>query len=250
MKTEFVYMTEMTDPYFHWNKIQNSKERPLIIYSKNKIPVDFLKENKDVGVNITITGWGNTWLEPNVPSAIQMIDYFNQLTNEIDINRIRLRIDPIIPTECGIVIANAVLNSIVKLPKTIISIIQLYYGQNEIFRELEINFDDYTIQSGRALFPKKQVAEEIYNSLIKERPESKDLISFCGMPYQIGNLHNGCVDDDMLKAIGVKDFKRIKEGYQRPGCKCVIQKKQLLFGKCEHGCKYCYAHKENLKGMI
>ena len=68
------------------------------------------------------------------------------------------------------------------------------------------------------------------------------------MPYQVeGAEHTGCVDDALLAAIGVDRFKRIAPGRQRPGCRCVIAKRQALGGACAHGCLYCYAHKEHLR---
>lgn len=241
-----IWTTEMTDPIFHWEKIEQFAKRkePLLVYSKAKIPVDFLIENPQIGFNLTISGWGNTWLEPNVPDVIDMINYFNQLTKVIDINRLRLRIDPGVPTKEGINKAITVIKNIEVLPKVITSIIQYYTQQYDIFKQLGIDLEFYRIQSGRAVFPKKEIAVRWLQCLREARPEAD--ISFCGMPYTIeGSNHTGCIDDDMLTTIGVKNYLRINPGKQRPGCKCVISKRQACIGDCNHGCRYCYAHKEN-----
>lgn len=245
---DHILITEMTDPVFHWKKIEEvaKTKQPLIVYSKAQIPIDFLVNNPHVGVNITISGWGSSWLEPGAPDPETMIHYFNDLTEKIDLNRIRLRIDPGIPTEEGIIRATRVLTNISKLPKVLTSLIQCYSWQKNIFNKLGIDLEFYSVKFGNALFPEKVLADRWYECLLQVRPDAKELISFCGMPYEVdGAIHTGCVDEDLLKAIGVTEFKKLLPGKQRPGCKCIIKKKQACFGKCEHKCQYCYAHKEN-----
>lgn len=241
-----VWTTEMTDPIFHWEKIKQFtlSNEPLLVYSKAKLPINFFIDHPHIGFHLTISGWGNTWLEPNVPDVNDMIDYFNQLTQEIDINRLRLRIDPGVPTKEGLNKAINVLKKVEVLPKVITSIIQYYSRHHDVFKRLNIDMTYYRIQSCRAIFPKKEIAERWLEHLKNIRPDAN--ISFCGMPYLIeGSNHTGCVDDDMLKSIGVEDYIRINPGKQRPGCKCVIAKRQACMGYCDHGCRYCYAHKEN-----
>lgn len=245
---KYVWITEMTDPIFHWKKIENlaAINEPLIVYSKAKVPIDFFCDNPQIGLNLTISGWGNTWLEPNVPDANEMIDHLNEVISKINVDRVRLRIDPGVPTKEGIKRASKVLTEVVKLPKTITSVIQFYSGHKAIFEKLKIDMSYYKIKSGRAIFPEKVIAERWFECLLEARPDSKSLLSFCGMPYEIENSnHTGCVDRDLLNAMGFSEFAEIQPGRQRPGCKCVIKKKQACNGYCDHGCKYCYAHKEN-----
>ena len=67
------------------------------------------------------------------------------------------------------------------------------------------------------------------------------------MPYKVsGAIHEGCVDKDLLLAIDINNFVEIPKGKQRPGCNCIVKKKQACSGECGHGCLYCYAHKEHL----
>ena len=82
---KYVWITEMTDPIFHWKKIENlaAINEPLIVYSKAKVPIDFFCDNPQIGLNLTISGWGNTWLEPNVPNANEMIDHLNEVISKI-----------------------------------------------------------------------------------------------------------------------------------------------------------------------
>jgi hypothetical protein len=246
---KYIWMTEMTDPIFHWEKIEKLAiiGEPIIVYSKAKVPIQFFCDNPHIGLNITITGWGSTWLEPLVPKVNLMIDHLNELTTKIDLNRIKLRIDPGIPTIEGINRAISVIKNVNPLPKVITSIIQFYNGHSSIFNKLNIDRRFYTIKSGRAIFPEKTIANRWLECLLQARPDAIKLISFCGMPYDISKAeHYGCVDEDLLKAIGVNKFLKIAPGIQRPGCKCVIRKKQACSGFCDHGCKYCYAHKEHI----
>lgn len=247
---DFVWITEMTDPIFYWKKIEDLAKtgEPIIVYSKAQVPIQFFLDNPHVGLNVTITGWGNTWLEPNVPDSKIMIAHLNELIKKINVKRIKLRIDPGIPTKEGINRANDVIREIDCLPNIITSLVQFYNEQDSVFEKLGIDTSFYTIKCGRALFPEKILATRWLECLLETRPDALGLISFCGMPYEVENaFHSGCVDEQLLNAMGVNEFKRIKPGIQRPGCKCVIKKKQACFGPCAHKCKYCYAHKENIK---
>ena len=242
-----ILITEMCDPVFYLPQIYPiiKSGQPIILYSKGIVPIDIFEEHKNVGFNLTISGWGGSWLEPRVTEPEIMISYYNSLIAKIDINRIKLRIDPGIPTKEGLKKAIHILKSIDKIPQIIISIIQKYKWHSELFNKLGIEDFFYTIESGNALFPEKEIAESWIRRLLDARPEAEGYISFCGMPYEVQfSNHVGCVDETFLKAIGVEKFIKIKKGYQRPGCKCVIKKKQVLNGQqCLHGCMYCYAQK-------
>ena len=248
---KFVWITEMTDPIEYWHTLLPliKKGEPVIIYTKGHLPtevIDKAKVYKNLAVEISITGWGGTWLEPRVGRPQQMINYFNKLVQVFGKNRIRLRIDPVIPTVEGVARASSIALMLYKPVKIITSMIQLYKGQEKIFTKLGIDMNKYTIKSGNALYPEKALAERWYKLLTNINPNLIGLVQFCGMPYEIeGAVHTGCIDDELLQAIGVTDYKKIAPGKQRPGCKCTIQKKQAIMGVCNHGCKYCYAHKEH-----
>ena len=251
-RTEFVWVTETSDPFFHWQSVAEvaGSGQPVVVYSKNLVPVSFFQDNPRVALGLTITGWGGTWLEPGVISPETMVAHFNRVAETVGCNRLRLRVDPGIPTAEGLHRARAVLGGIVVPVRTITSLLQFYKGHDKIFERLGIDRSSYKIRSGRAVFPDPELAAWWLRELLLARPDFAGCVSFCGMPYQVaGAEHMGCVDEALLRAIGVTVFKRIAPGRQRPGCRCVIAKRQALHGGCAHGCLYCYAHKENLRHL-
>ena len=249
---DFVWVTETSDPFFHWQPVADvaASGQPVVVYSKNLVPVDFFSDNPRVAIGLTITGWGGTWLEPGVIAPEAMVAHFNRLAEAVGQERLRLRIDPGIPTDDGLGRAAAVLAGIAAPVRTITSIVQFYKGHDALFSKLDIDRSRYTLKSGRAVYPEPELAAWWLHELLRARPDFAGCISFCGMPYQVeGAEHTGCVDDELLRAIGVTDFKRVAPGRQRPGCRCVIAKRQALGGPCTHGCLYCYAHKEHLSNL-
>jgi DNA repair photolyase len=253
LRTDFVWVTEMTDPGFYWDKLTPVIESgaPIVIYSKAPIPekeMNLIKNHTNIAISITITGWGGTWLEPGVKKPGILVTFFNRLIKEMGTERVRLRLDPVIPTEEGFSRALSVSVKIRDEIEVITSLIQIYKDQEKVFSKLGVDMDLYTLKSGRAFYPKPEIAQQWLARLHQANPRFVGRVQFCGMPYDVpGAIHSGCVDEKLLKAIGITNFRRIAAGKQRPGCKCVISKKQVLSGTCEHGCLYCYAHKENLK---
>lgn len=249
---EFVWATEMSDPVFHWKKVKPliEKGEPVVIYTKGLLPDEALQivsTHQNVALSITVTGWGGSWLEPGVPGVRRMTRFVNMMSSLIDGDRIKMRIDPVIPTNEGYARAATVCGMLDRPIDVVSSIIQFYKGHDKLFQRLGIDRTKYHIRSGRALYPDKELATKWLRLAYSVNPWMVGRIQFCGMPYDIaGSVHTGCIDEKLLQAIGVATFRNIKPGKQRPGCKCVIAKKQAISGKCGHGCLYCYAHKENM----
>jgi hypothetical protein len=250
MKTPFVYTTEMSDPVSRWKFVEECiiKGDPLVLYTKAPVPLNILTlKQTNFAIAYTITGWGGSWLEPKVPEPGVMIKHFNGSAQMLG-DRVSLRIDPVVPTEMGFIKALNVAVQVQKPVKIITSILQLYSGHETMAKRLNINLEDYTVQSGRAKFVKPSIAQGWIDKLNLTTHWSEGRVQMCGMPYGIkGSVHTGCVDEALLKAIGVTNYDKVAPGRQRPGCKCVIAKKQLMMGSCPHNCCYCYAHKENLR---
>ena len=237
---EVILVTEMTDAAVHWDEIARklSGGAHAVLYSKALLPIGELEKLPHVACSVTITGWGGTWLEPCVMPPNLLVGWLNDAHKTLG-DRVRLRIDPIVPSAEGFERA-AKVASMVDFPiRTTVSLLQFYKGMEGTFRGLRLDPKIYTVKSGRAWFPRKEVAENAYHRLMGANPNLT--YQFCGMPYEVGDTHTGCVDDDLLAAIGVTKFKRVRPGFQRPGCKCVIKKLQLVSGACPHGCQYCYA---------
>lgn len=251
--TEFVWTTEMSDPKFSWPRVHDliEKGEPVILYTKAPPSASIMalvKKRKNVALGITVTGWGGTWLEPGVEKTSTVIEAFNSLVSDTDVrDRVSLRVDPVVPTTLGFARAAYVLSKLERPTKVVCSTLQYYKGQDKVFNRLGIDMSLYTVRSQRALYPSKEIADIWVENFYSFAPDGSKL-QMCGMPYEVTGVenHKGCVDRELLAAMGVKIFKEISSGKQRPGCKCIIKKKQAASGRCHHGCLYCYAHKENM----
>jgi DNA repair photolyase len=250
--TEFIWVTEMCDPTTKWDPIAEKIESglPIVLYTKAAVPLDILMlKRKNFAICYTITGWGGTWLERGVPNYLDMIKHFNGSASMLG-ERVSLRVDPVIPTEEGFEKALSVIAHINRPVRIVSSILQLYTGHAEMAKKLNIDLSTYTVTSQRAKYVRKDVAQDWVNRVTKKFGWTKGRLQMCGMPYDLeGVTHTGCLNKEMLDSIGVVSFKQILEGKQRPGCKCIIAKRQLIAGSCVHGCLYCYAHKENLRRL-
>ncbi len=91
---DFVWVTETSDPFFHWQPVAEvaASGQPVVVYSKNVVPVDFLRDNPRVAVGLTITGWGGTWLEPGVAAPEAMVAHLNNVAEAVGCQRLRLRV--------------------------------------------------------------------------------------------------------------------------------------------------------------
>lgn len=246
MRTNFVFTTEMTDGLPAWATVRNLliADQPVVVYTKGVLNLDQVELiSKHRGsLSVTITGWGGTWLESRVPPSYNTIPFL-YWAKEILGNKLRLRIDPVVPTTEGFRKAFRVAELVPPLRCTT-SIIQKYKGHDLILSKLGLSSEAFTIKSGNAWFVPKRTAEHWFGLLQQANPELASRTQFCGMPYQVGALHTGCIDDDLLRDLGVTKFTRVVPGVQRPGCRCVIRKRQIR-GTCSHGCAYCYANKQN-----
>jgi hypothetical protein len=252
--SNYVWVTEMTDPSFHKKEVEDKIRtgEPVVLYTKAPIPpmwVQELHKWPNVAISFTITGWGSTWLEEGVPNPRTMVRHFNEVINTVGTSRIRLRIDPVIPTVEGMMRAGAVAMFIEKPVHITTSILQLYKGHEEMACRLRIDDSHYSVDSGRARYVNQDIAQRWLSQLYRVAPWTIGKVQFCGMPYTIaGTINHGCIDKTLLESIGAA-VPIIEQGKQRPGCKCVVEKRQITMGKCEHKCMYCYAHKENLKSL-
>lgn len=60
---------------------------------------------------------------------------------------------------------------------------------------------------------------------------------------QYGIMHNACIDADLLTRISGHSFKKLKDKNQRPACNCVGSVDIGMYDSCLHGCRYCYANR-------
>lgn len=189
--------------------------------------------NANCIVHATITGHGGSIFEPNVPSLNISKIMFTKLVEILGPEHVVLRIDPIIPDERGPAIAINVYQQLhEKFPKKTrvrISFMDNYPHIKERFIKAGLKPLPYNFHA--PLEERKKIASYFPDAEI------------CGEP---GFECVGCVSEKDLKILKIdakplQGYDRIK-AVQRPECKCLIYKTEMLKirGRCDHKCLYCY----------
>ncbi len=208
-------------------------------------------------IHCTCTGFGGTELEPNVP---EYQDQLNQLKRLIDggfpIERCVLRIDPIFPTQKGLLKIHEVITYAAMLG----FFDEVKYGSKIRVRISVI--DEYNHVKDRF---KKKGWPNVYDSNFQASDKQLEMVikqlSQYGLTYEV------CAENDlyhlsksvpscahMIEVIGCISLKDLNimnlAGYSnaginpqnRNGCHCLAGKTELLSNRrqCSNGCLYCY----------
>lgn len=199
-------------------------------------------------VHCTCTGWGGTWLEPNVPTYIeQLLALQKLLEHGYPSSNVVLRIDPIVPTQEGIEKARSVLKYVsdtgIPVSRIRISLLDEYKHVKE--RIKASGHYPFYGEGSYSFGPDFHMMADVLN-LILEYPFSYEVCAEDKFAT-IANLPNvhirGCVSPLDLTIMGLEADKSLTENPQgRKGCHCLSCKTELLTRKarCSHGCLYCY----------
>lgn len=207
------------------------KGKPAILITKspdllyNHLVYNDPEKNFNIIIHTTITGLGGSIFEPNAPDKFEAISSYNSLRIRYGIDRVVLRIDPIIPTDKGINIAKSVLNMA---------------RSSGTPGRVRISFiDQYPHTKARMKAAGVPLPWSTFHVPLKMRQEAYEALGqpeICGEP---DFTCTGCVSEQDCKTLGV-----IPEdvGHQRKFCVCLMNKKELLNSKhpCSHKCIYCY----------
>lgn len=191
--------------------------------------------NKSYMVHCSITGYGGSALEPNVPTMQESIYAYHKLVSKLGGQRVVLRIDPIIPTEKGLEVAYSVLEA--SRGRVRISFFDAY--PHALKRMTPKMREAIAKVYGGSFHAPLELRLSAYNAMQNAMGAQTRLIEVCGEP---GLPCHGCVSIHDLKAMGIEgEFNRNK-GTQRSACSCIASKKEMLSfrGQCKHGCLYCY----------
>lgn len=185
-------------------------------------------------VHCTITGYGSSFLEPNVLPVDKTLKAYDLLVSRFGGDRIVLRVDPII----------SIYEHLVETSKEVIS-----HAKGRV----RVSFLD--------LYPHVKERFSLYDSSIKELPFHDSLdrrrkilddlnyitnknVEVCCEP---GLDTTGCISELDFEALGISDiYESVADqsnGFkQRKDCACLGVKKELLKNRfpCRHGCLYCY----------
>lgn len=236
-----------------------SKKNPVIAITKNVALLDdelskrfTFYDKLPLEVHATITGYGGTVIEPNVPdykkSCKGLIDL--KIPNEAKV----LRIDPVIPIDAGILMFRDVLDFFAKesvklsspcVPREIrVSFIDAYDHVRKRFNK--IGYSQVIRWNG--INAPLDIRNRYFNEMLKIK-NSYDILKniplvTCGEPGMTTNI--GCVsksDIDYFCRIlhdNVAEYSVFNN--QRESCQCCSLKYELLSNKvqCAHHCLYCY----------
>ena len=242
-KTQFVGITETSDPAFHLEVFDRLYDANIIITKSltDKL-IEKLIENKDKCIlHCTVTGFGGSKIEPFVPSLEQTSKKVKKLLDSgFPVKQIVLRIDPIVPTEKGIETAKKVMLEFKDfgISRVKISFLDMYNHVKERFIEngIKLPYNDFHAD--------EKTRKKSFNELLEFSKEcGYETLLTCGEP---GFESTPCISQADIDILGLTD-KITLEHYkkQRPHCQCPQNKRQLITWeeskkKCGHGCLYCY----------
>lgn len=196
-------------------------------------------QNKCV-LHMTITGYGGTVVEPNVPDWHSSLARLVSLVDEgFPREQVVVRVDPIIPTEKGIETAYRVLCFADQygFKRFRVSIIDMYPHVRQRFKEagLPLPYND-SFSPPPSMVAAVDEMMEVFKSV---RPDVT--VESCAERLQ-NAVPCGCVSGKDLDILGIPHSSLDQLGPQRAGCLCCSAKTELLKNKhrCPHQCLYCY----------
>ena len=162
--------------------------------------------------------------------------------------RIVIRVDPIIPTEKGLSVAYRTMISFMEMgfQRYRVSVIDMYPHARSRFKEvgLPLPYGDNGFAPSKVQLSKVDDMLRQAKQFWEELNNGKTLrIESCAEPGLTEPIACGCISDYDLNLLGLsEDAKSNDVGYQRKSCMCYAGKTELLKHKtrCPHGCLYCY----------
>jgi len=218
------------------NKISNIDGAILITKAVSSVKFqNAVKEFKDkVIIHATITGFGGTPIEPNVPTYEETLNGLYELESFMPEGNIVLRIDPIIPNEAGRSWIHYLIKNIpVSVKRIRFSIIDNY--KHILQRGLELPWSSFHA-------PPHLIADVVNDFMPYSHTH---YIECCGEDHPLipEEWKRGCISDRdvLMLRLDINKIPKILSG-QRKSCKCLSIKTELLNnkGQCKHGCLYCY----------
>lgn len=187
---------------------------------------------------VTITPYGRD-MEPNVPDKHRLLEDFKRLSEQVGVNAIGWRYDPILLSEryttaYHLRAFETMASALEGYTQTaVISFIDLYPKVRRNFPEAREVRAEERIRLGKALI---EIAST-HGMIVKPCAEGDELAPYgadCGGCMRLG---------DYEKAIG-KKLSASKRKDTRAGCACYLACDIGAYNTCKHLCKYCYANAE------
>lgn len=227
----------------------------LVIWSKNpssllnhkKLHAE-LKKYHQIFLHFTITGMGNSFLEPNIPRTREMLKLLPDLISFLgDTRRIRVRFDPIVhlimPDKTAYTNINHFLEIAEASRKAGIS--EMVISWMDLYGKVEKRLKKYSIfpvQLGSGEWEKE--AEWLVNEA-KKRNINLHACCVNGLPV------SRCIDGPVLNGLHPQNenASEKKASGQRALCGCTESRDIGWYNTCPGGCVYCYANPVSASGL-
>lgn len=229
-----------------WGSRINEMDFAIIITKNVGAPgfaEELMKYKNKVILHATVTGFGGTPVEPNVPSPQESYIAIKKVIEMgFPIEQIVLRVDPIIPTDKGIEQARSVMGYFKPLgiKRCRISILDMYPHVKERFRQhnIRVPYESFTA-------PAHMKAKWMFML-----NEFKDIYEFEACAEDLP-FATGCISHKDMAILKIEPDQEDEANpfRQRTMCLCLTGKTELLTKKkqCPHGCLYCYWKNEQRK---
>lgn len=198
---------------------------------------------KNIIIHFTCTGWGNTEMEPFVPTPESQLRNLEEMVSKgFPIQQCVLRIDPIIPTKEGIERFHQVMrHPFVQAHPELrirISIIDKYpHIRPALNRILHTNY------TANSWYPSREELDMVIQAC-NQYPNYT--FECCAEPILARAIPN-CIELGCISPKEYEIFQLLPEtttplGYPRAACRCLPSKTELLNQRkqCPHQCAYCY----------
>lgn len=193
-------------------------------------------------LHATITGYGGTIVEPEVPTPKrELADLVSLAHAGFPRERIVVRIDPIIPTPGGLDRARMVFEMALEeqFSRFRISVIDMYPHARDRFKRAGLPLP-YGPKGFSPNIAQLAAVDDLLADIKRQAPHVR--IESCAEPGLKVPIRCGCISGYDLRLLGLDSTDADSKGPQRQNCMCYSGKQELLAHKarCGHGCLYCY----------
>jgi len=227
--------------FYEWRGKLDQVDGAILITKNPQALLDRLNQfdSSKCIFHCTITGWGDTAIEPGAPSTEMSMAAYHKIVNLFGPSRVVLRIDPIIPHYQGFWRAKEVAKH--AKGRVRISILDLYPHIIERFKHLPEKIrEQYALTP-----PYKYNLQDMYGGKLHLSLEARKQFcrffpeaEICGEP---DIACTGCISSRDLMALDLEPTSTTTSK-QRSYCACAAFKTELLThrNRCKHKCIYCY----------
>lgn len=223
-ETYQIGVTEGADPTYNKQWVSWVRQgKPAILITKlPRVLEELLDGTENVIIHCTVTGLGGTELEPNIDTPDISIQHYHSLCAMFGVDRVVLRIDPVVP-----------LWSKYKIPPEVLA--------KEAEGRLRISFmDQYTHVKARLAAHGVYLPWQTFHAPYIDRKivwETLRCPEVCAEP---GLPCTPCIGLQDCEILGVEPSTSRKG--QRALCGCLANKTELCRSPlhCAYGCLYCY----------